>query len=179
MSNQENETLSTNDLIALRRSKLESWREECQAFPTDFRRDAFASDLLAQYNDKTKEELEANPVQVRVAGRMMLRRLMGKASFTHIQDMTDRIQLYVRQGDVGADIYEAFKEWDLGDIIGAEGELFKTKTGELSVYVRKIRLLTKPCAHYQINSTGWLTRKPNIVNATWISSPMMKHAKHF
>lgn len=143
MSNQENETLSTNDLIALRRSKLESWREECQAFPTDFRRDAFASDLLAQYNDKTKEELEANPVQVRVAGRMMLRRLMGKASFTHIQDMTDRIQLYVRQGDVGADIYEAFKEWDLGDIIGAEGELFKTKTGELSVYVRKIRLLTK------------------------------------
>lgn len=143
MSNQDNELLSTNDLIALRRAKLDTWREEKQAFPTDFRRDAFAADLLEQFNDKTTEELEASPVQVKVAGRIMLRRLMGKASFTHIQDMTGRIQLYIRQDAVPPADYEAFKEWDLGDIIGAQGHLFKTKTGELSVKVDSIKLLTK------------------------------------
>src|SRR3990167_7008311 len=141
--NQENETLTTNDLIALRRSKLAAWREHDQAFPTDFRRDAFAADLLEKYADTTDGQFEASPVPVRVAGRMMMRRLMGKASFTHIQDMTGRIQLYIRQEDVTPEVYEAFKEWDLGDIIGAEGHLFITKTGELSVKVKKIRLLTK------------------------------------
>ena len=141
--NQENETLSTNDLIALRRSKLAAWREHDQAFPTDFRRDAFAADLLEKYADTTEVQFEASPVPVRVAGRMMLRRLMGKASFTHIQDMSGRIQLYIRQDDVTPEAYDAFKEWDLGDIIGAEGILFRTKTGELSVKVKKIKLLTK------------------------------------
>lgn len=143
MSNQENESLSTNDLIELRREKLAAWREQEQAFPTDFRRDAFAADLLEKYAGKTEADFEAHPVPVCVAGRMMLRRLMGKASFTHIQDMTGRIQLYIRQDDVTPEGYEAFKEWDLGDIIGAEGILFVTKTGELSVKVKKIRLLTK------------------------------------
>lgn len=143
MTNQENETLSTNDLIELRRAKLASWRQHEAAFPTDFRRDAFAEDLLKKYADTTEAEFEANPVSVRVAGRMMLRRLMGKASFTHIQDMSGRIQLYVRQDDVTPEGYESFKEWDLGDIIGAEGMLFRTKTGELSVKVKKIKLLTK------------------------------------
>ncbi len=80
---------------------------------------------------------------MKVAGRIMLRRLMGKASFTHIQDMSGRIQLYIRQDDVTPEVYEEFKQWDLGDIIGVEGHLFKTKTGELSVKVQKIQLLTK------------------------------------
>src|SRR3990167_8679290 len=125
----QNETLNTNDLIEQRREKLANWRETGKAYPTDFRRDAFAADLLKQYGEKTEPEFEAHPVYVRVAGRMMLRRLMGKASFTHIQDMTGRIQLYIKQDDVTVDIYESFKHWDLGDIIGAEGDLFKTKTG--------------------------------------------------
>ena len=144
MTNQENEILTTDtDLIELRRAKLAAWRTHEQAFPTDFRRDAFAADLLAKHAGVTEAEFEANPVPVRIAGRMMLRRLMGKASFTHIQDMTGRIQLYIRQDDVTPEVYEAFKEWDLGDIIGAEGILFVTKTGELSVKVKKIKLLTK------------------------------------
>src|SRR3990167_10870278 len=143
MTNQENETLSTTDLIELRRTKLAAWREHEQAFPTDFRRDAFAADLLEKYAAVTEPEFEAQPVPVRVAGRMMLRRLMGKASFTHIQDMSGRIQLYIKQDDVTPDVYEEFKQWDLGDIIGAEGVMFKTKTGELSVKVKKIQLLTK------------------------------------
>ena len=143
MTNQENEVISTNDLIEMRRAKLASWREHDKAFPTDFRRDAFAADILEKYVDTTEPEFEATPVPVKVAGRMMLRRLMGKASFTHIQDMTGRIQLYIRQDDVSNEVYEAFKEWDLGDIIGAEGFLFRTKTGELSVKVKQIKLLTK------------------------------------
>lgn len=143
MTNLENETLSTNDLIELRRAKLQTWREKDTVYPTDFRRDSFAGDLLTQYAGKTEADFEAQPVPVKVAGRIMLRRLMGKASFTHIQDMSGRIQLYIRQEDVTPEVYEAFKEWDLGDIIGAEGILFVTKTGELSVKVKKIKLLTK------------------------------------
>ncbi len=135
--------INTNDLIEQRREKLLQWRASGKAYPTHFRRDAFAADLLQQYGEKTEPEFEAHPVHVKVAGRMMLRRLMGKASFTHIQDMTGRIQLYVKQDDVTPEIYEAFKQWDLGDIIGVEGHLFKTKTGELSVKVKKIYLLTK------------------------------------
>jgi lysyl-tRNA synthetase class 2 len=135
--------VSTHDLIEQRRAKLNEWRETGNAFPTGFQRNAFAADLLAAYQDKTEPELEAQPVNVKVAGRMMLRRLMGKASFTHIQDMTGRIQLYIRQDDVSPEIYESFKQWDLGDIVGVEGHLFKTKTGELSVKVTKMGLLTK------------------------------------
>lgn len=140
---EENEVLSTNDLIEQRREKLALWREAGGAYPTHFRRDAFAADLLKQYGEKTEPEFEAHPVHVKIAGRMMLRRLMGKASFTHIQDMTGRIQLYVKQDEVSVEVYEQFKHWDLGDIIGAEGDLFKTKTGELSVKVKKIYLLSK------------------------------------
>ncbi len=143
MSENENEVLNTNDLIELRRAKLAEWRKQGRVFPTDFRRDALALDLLQQHGEKDEPALEAHPVPVRVAGRMMLRRLMGKASFTHIQDVSGRIQLYIRQEDVTPAVYEAFKQWDLGDIVGAEGILFKTKTGELSVKVKSIVLLTK------------------------------------
>lgn len=140
---QETTIVDTHDLIEQRRSKLDEWRKMGNAYPVGFRRDAWAADLLQQYSEKTEPELEAQPIHVRVAGRIMTRRLMGKASFTHIQDMSGRIQLYIRQDDVTPESYELFKQWDLGDIIGAEGDLFKTKTGELSIKVKKLILLTK------------------------------------
>lgn len=140
---EQTETIDTHDFVEQRRNKLKEWRQCGHAFPTDFRRDALAADLLHQYHDKQEPELEAHPIFVKVAGRIMTRRLMGKASFTHIQDMSGRIQLYIRQEDVTAEHYEDFKQWDLGDIIGAEGYLFRTKTGELSVKVKKMVLLTK------------------------------------
>lgn len=140
--NQEHE-LSTNDLIELRKQKLAEWRKQGNVFPTNFRRDALAQELLLQYDNKSAAELEQQHIAVKLAGRIMTRRLMGKASFTHIQDMSGRMQLYVRQEDVTPEVYEQFKHWDLGDIIGVEGHLFKTKTGELSVKAQKIILLTK------------------------------------
>lgn len=139
----EDDIINTHDLIEQRRHKLNEWRKHAIAFPTGFKRDSFAENILTTYSSKTAEELDAKPIHVQVAGRIMTRRLMGKASFTHIQDMTGRIQLYIRQEDVTQPLYEAFKHWDLGDIIGVSGHLFKTKTGELSVKVEKMELLTK------------------------------------
>lgn len=137
------EIQESNELIEQRRAKLDAWRHQGKAFPVGFQRDAFAADIIHAYHAKDEAVLHEHPIHVKVAGRMMLRRLMGKASFTHIQDMSGRIQLYIRQEDVGADVYDAFKDWDLGDIVGAEGIIFKTKTGELSIKVQKIQLLTK------------------------------------
>jgi lysyl-tRNA synthetase class 2 len=132
------------DQIKQRRSKLTELRMNGIAFPTDFRRDVIAGELLAEYGEKSKEELEAQPRRVKVAGRMMTRRVMGKASFCHIQDMSGKIQLYVTRDTLPEGFYnEQFKKWDIGDIIGAEGVLFKTQTDELSVKVDAIRLLTK------------------------------------
>ena len=132
-----------NKLIAQRREKLQAWRETGAAFPNDFRRDAFAADLQAAHADQDTETLEHEGVRVRVAGRMMAKRVMGKASFTQIQDMTGRIQLYVRRDDLPEGHYQDFKKWDVGDIVGAEGTLFRTRAGELSVSVDRIALLTK------------------------------------
>ena len=131
--------------IKQRRSKLNELRETGGiAFPTDFRRNVVAGELLAEYGEKTKEELEAEPIRVKLAGRMMTRRVMGKASFAHIQDMSGKIQLYVTRDTLPENFYnEQFKKWDIGDILGAEGVLFVTQTGELSVKVDDIRLLTK------------------------------------
>lgn len=143
MSENQNEIVSTHDLIEQRRAKLASWREQGQAYPAGFHRDALSASLHAKYQDKTEEELEANPILVKVAGRIMTRRLMGKASFTHIQDMSGRMQIYIKQDDVTQAVYDDFKQWDLGDIIGVTGQLFKTKTGELSVKAKQISLLTK------------------------------------
>jgi lysyl-tRNA synthetase class 2 len=140
---QEPVAVDTNELIALRRAKLTELRTHGNAFPNGFRRDALAAKLLAEYEHKSEPELEAEPIQVKVAGRIMTRRLMGKASFVHLQDMSGRIQLYVRQDEISPEVYEQFLQWDLGDIIGVEGKLFKTKTGELSVRTQKIYLLTK------------------------------------
>jgi lysyl-tRNA synthetase, class II len=139
----ENVAIDENELIAQRRTKLAESRKKGIAFPNHFRRDTLAAKLHAQYENKTEPELEASPIPVKIAGRVMTRRMMGKASFITLQDMSGRIQLYVRQDEISEDLYEEFKHWDLGDIIGAEGNLFKTKTGELSIRVKKIQLLTK------------------------------------
>jgi lysyl-tRNA synthetase, class II len=132
-----------NQIIAERRVKLGALRAAGQAYPNDFRRDALAGDLHAQYDVKSNEELEPLRVKVAVAGRMVLKRVMGKACFATLQDMSGRIQLYVTMDGVGAETLERFKHWDLGDIVGATGALFKTKTGELSVRCDAIRLLAK------------------------------------
>jgi lysyl-tRNA synthetase class 2 len=132
-----------NQIIAERRAKLAKLRESGQAFPNDFRRRDLASDLHAALGAKTKEELEASPVTACVAGRMLLKRVMGKASFATLQDMSGRIQLYINNDVTGAETHDAFKHWDLGDILGAEGTLFKTRTGELTIQVTKLRLLAK------------------------------------
>jgi lysyl-tRNA synthetase class 2 len=133
-----------NQIIAERRAKLARLREAGQAFPNDFRRRDLAADLQAKHGAKSKEELEAEkPGPVAVGGRMLLKRVMGKASFATLQDMSGRIQLYINNDVTGAEAHEAFKHWDLGDILGAEGTLFKTKTGELTVQVSKLRLLAK------------------------------------
>ena len=138
------QALDENALIAQRKAKLAKLREEGIAFPNDFRRNVMAGELHAEYGDKSNEELEAEPVRVKVAGRMMSRRIMGKASFAHVQDMSGRIQLFVTRDALPEGFYnQQFKKWDIGDIIGAEGTLFKTRTGELSVRVEEIRLLTK------------------------------------
>ncbi len=130
--------------IRQRRSKLTELRAQSVAFPTDFRRDVVAGELLAEYGETSKEALEAGPLRVKIAGRMMTRRVMGKASFCHVQDMSGKIQLYVARDLLPEGVYnDHFKKWDIGDIIGAEGVLFKTQTNELSVKVDGVRLLTK------------------------------------
>ncbi len=137
------ETLSEPEQIALRRQKLKCWRETTQAFPNDFRPSHLAADLHAQYGAQSLEALSATPIQVVLAGRMMTRRLMGKASFITLQDSSGRIQLYLRADDLGVECYDMVKSWDIGDILGVSGWLFRTKMGELSVHVTDIRLLTK------------------------------------
>ena len=141
---QQNHIEELNNELTIRREKLAAIREQGIAFPNDFRRDAISSDLHKLYDDKTNEELIENKIIVTVAGRMMMRRIMGKASFVSLQDVTGQIQLYVTRDDLPENYYnEQFKKWDLGDIVGAKGYLFKTKTGELSIHCEEIRLLTK------------------------------------
>ena len=132
-----------NEQIANRREKLATWRHAGQAYPNDFRRDALAADLLAAHADTSAEALEAQPVPVRLAGRIITRRLMGKASFVHLQDSSGRLQAYVQRDVIGQEPYAAFKQLDLGDIVGVTGTLFRTKTGELTVRAESVRLLTK------------------------------------
>ncbi len=137
-----------NQLIAERREKLAALRAKAAAsgeavFPNDFKPEHRAADLHHAHDAQSNEELEADPVTVSVAGRMMLKRVMGKACFATLQDATGRIQLYITQDNVGAEVLAAFKHWDLGDILGCEGVLFKTKTGELSIKATSVRLLTK------------------------------------
>lgn len=132
-----------NQLIAERREKLAAIRKQGVAFPNDFKPKDHALELQRKHGNVENEVLEPQGVAVSVAGRLMLKRVMGKASFGTLQDGSGRIQLFVARDNLGEEVYAAFKHWDLGDILAAEGTLFKTRTGELSVKVTTLRLLTK------------------------------------
>ena len=135
-----------NSIILERRSKLKAIREKGIAFPNNFQPDLYAKDLHLKYDDDDKETL-GKSIDVLVAGRMMLKRVMGKASFATVQDTSGKIQLYISRDLINSEkepeLYADFKRWDLGDIIGAKGKLFKTKTNELTVEVTELVLLTK------------------------------------
>ena len=151
-----------NHLIEERRKKLADLRASNNAFPNDFRRKNLAQELKDELDQFSKEELAKKKKKASVAGRIMLRRLMGKASFTTIQDFSGRIQLYLRSDEINN--YDEFKNFDLGDIVGVEGTIFKTNTGELSIHVKKIRLLTKslrplPEKHLGLTDTELRYRK--------------------
>ncbi|MBI2383196.1 MAG: lysine--tRNA ligase [Gammaproteobacteria bacterium] len=132
-----------NFLIAQRREKLDKLRAAGNAYPNDFRRNACAADLHGMYGARSAESLDAETSTFAIAGRMMAKRVMGKASFAQLQDLSGRIQAFVQQDAVGAEVYTDFKTWDVGDIVGVEGRVMKTKTGELSLRATKVRLLVK------------------------------------
>ncbi len=132
-----------NKLIAVRREKLAEIKKQNNAYPNDFRREHYSEALHTEYDQFDKETLAEKDISVSLAGRLMAKRVMGKASFAHIQDMEGRIQLFVQRETLPEGHYQTFKSWDIGDIIAVEGVLFKTKTDELSVRVSAIRLLTK------------------------------------
>ncbi len=146
-NNEQPVAVDENHVMQERREKLKALREQGTAFPNDFKPEDKAADLHAQYDALDKETLDPQNKPAKVAGRMMLKRVMGKASFATLQDVSGRIQLFINKNNlVGEDseaIYDAFKRWDLGDIVGATGTMFKTKTGELSIKVSELRLLTK------------------------------------
>ena len=130
--------------VEQRQHKLAELRKLGNAYPNTFRRDSLSNELLSAHDDKSTEQLEALQTSFKVAGRIMTRRIMGKASFVTIQDMGGKIQLYVSRDNLPENQYnEQFKKWDIGDIIGAEGSLFRTQTGELSLKISNIELLTK------------------------------------
>jgi lysyl-tRNA synthetase class 2 len=131
-----------NHLIAERRAKLAKLRERGAVFPNDFRRSALAGELSAAHGGTSAEALDAEPIPVRVAGRMRAKRVMGKASFANLDDGSGSIQVFLMREALG-ETYEDFKAWDVGDVIGVEGVLFRTRTGELSVRAQRVRLLTK------------------------------------
>ena len=136
------EVLDESDVYHVRKQKLADLRSRGFRFPNQFHREHLAAEILAQYADVPKEELALKAIKVAVAGRIVLRRVMGKASFFHLQDMSGRLQVYVRQ-NLLPEAYEEFKHWDLGDIVGVSGELFITHTGELTVNAESLELLTK------------------------------------
>jgi lysyl-tRNA synthetase class 2 len=135
---------SDNKLIAERREKLKELRKQGNPFKNHFRPKDFAQEITEQYDGLDKDSLEEKKIEVTIAGRIMLKRVMGKASFAHIQDTTGKIQIYVARDDLPEGVYnEQFKKWDIGDIVGLTGSLFKTKVGELSIKVSSIELITK------------------------------------
>jgi lysyl-tRNA synthetase, class II len=141
--NQAPAALDTNQIIEERRAKLQALRNAGTPFPNDYVRRDLAADVSARYGSADRESLESNAETLAVAGRIMLKRVMGKASFATIQDVSGQIQVYVADNVTGKDAHEAFKHYDIGDIVGVEGKPFKTKTGELTVRAEKVRLLTK------------------------------------
>ncbi len=135
--------IDIQEQISQRRGKLTVLRSRGNAYPNHLKRTHLAAEILKTYSDRTAEALLQTPITVQIAGRLMLKRVMGKASFMHLQDMSGRIQLYVTRDTLGIEAYEDFKHWDIGDICGASGQLFYTKTGELSVKLHELQLLTK------------------------------------
>ena len=150
----EEQAQDENKIIAARREKLAQIRLKGQAYPNTYKRDSFAGDLQKEYGGKSAEELEALNLEVKVCGRMMLQRLMGKASFATLKDMTGSIQLYARKEMVGDEVYADFKHWDLGDIAWAKGVLFKTHHGELSIKATELKLLSKALRPLPDKHTG-------------------------
>jgi lysyl-tRNA synthetase class 2 len=134
--------LDESEVYLIRKQKLADLRTQGFNFPNKFRREHLAADLLKEYAELEKETLAQKQIKASVAGRIVLRRIMGKASFFHIQDVSGRIQIYIRANDL-PELYEQFKHWDLGDIVGVQGELFKTNTGELTLNTEYAQLLTK------------------------------------
>jgi len=132
-----------SELLELRKAKLDELRASGNAFPNKFKRDSLADDLHSLYGELENNDLEKKKEVYSVAGRIMLQRIMGKASFMTIQDMSGQIQAYLTKNDLPEGVYESFKAWDLGDIVGLKGKLFKTKTGELTIHANEIELLTK------------------------------------
>ena len=140
---EESPTSDTNKIIEERRLKLRNLRKVSNPFPNDFKREHLAKELHKQFDHHSKESLEEEQIAVSCAGRMILKRVMGKASFCTLLDMTGKIQLFVNDNNVGNEKHDEFKHWDLGDILGASGVLFKTKTNELSIRVSSLNLLCK------------------------------------
>ena len=143
MSDNENNNHEESKLIAERRRKLAELRDSGNAYPNDFRRNALAEELHQAFGEHEDEHLREEAVAVKVSGRMMVKRVMGKASFIKLQDRTGQIQLRLERDRLADGVYQSFKKWDVGDIVGASGTLFKTQTGELTVMVDEVRLLTK------------------------------------
>jgi lysyl-tRNA synthetase, class II len=143
MNEQQTPVLDTNQVIAERREKLAALRAKGNAYPNKFFRAHLAAEVIEKHEALDRDTLDLNPVVVRVGGRIMFKRVMGKASFGTIQDMSGQIQIYVTDSYPGKAEHEAFKHYDLGDIVGVEGVLFKTKTGEVTIRVKVLQLLTK------------------------------------
>ncbi|MBX9704947.1 MAG: lysine--tRNA ligase [Gammaproteobacteria bacterium] len=135
--------LTENEQIVIRRQKLAELHQAGQAYPNTFRRTHLAQQIIDGYDNFGREQLEKEPVTVILAGRIMTRRIMGKASFAHIQDMSGKIQIYIAGEELAAGEYDAFKTWDIGDIIGVQGTLFRTKTDELTVRATHVELVAK------------------------------------
>lgn len=132
-----------NHILAERHAKLAEWRSAGGAYPNDFKRNALSADLHAEFDSESTEKLAESPKHFAIAGRMILKRVMGKAAFATLQDMSGRMQVYVSRSSVGDEAYKDFKRFDLGDILGVSGFLMKTQTGELTIHAEKIRLLSK------------------------------------
>ena len=139
----DNDAGNESQLLKQRRTKLDQLRESGNPYANDFRRDPLAADLAQRFVEATAEELETQTARFTVAGRMMTQRVMGKASFAHLKDISGQIQLYVKRDNLPEGVYAEFKKWDLGDIVGASGRMFRTQKGELSILVDDLRLITK------------------------------------
>ena len=137
------QTKDDNEIIRQRRAQLEELRASGDPYPNDFRRNILAADLHARYGEMDREELEGETARFHLAGRMMSRRVMGKVAFANVRDMSGEIQLFIRRDALPDGGYDAFRKWDIGDIVGATGSVFRTKTGELSIQADTVRLLAK------------------------------------